>query len=59
MNHDASLPIISYKLVITNIFEAYDTFAGDYMGQNNCPINWVLRDDVVVGPSTTLAPYQP
>ena len=58
-NHDASLPIISNNLSITNLFEAYETFAGDYIGKNNCPINWVLRDDVVVGPATTIAPNQP
>ena len=58
-NHNAFLPIISKKLSITNFFEAYDTFADDYIGQNNCTINWVLRDDIVVGPATTLASDQP
>ena len=57
-NHDESLLIISNQLSITNFFEAYETFAGDYIAQNNCLINWVLRDDVVVGPATTLAPNQ-
>ena len=55
-NHDAYLTIISNKLSITNFFEAYDTLAGDYIGKNNCPINWVLREDVVVGPATTISP---
>ena len=58
-NHDASLLIISNKLIITNFFEAYNTFSGDYIGQNNCPINWVLRGDVLVGPATTLTANQP
>ena len=57
-NHDEPLPIISNKLSITNFFEVYDTFAGDYIVQNKCLINWVLRDDVVVGPATTLTPNQ-
>ena len=58
-NHNSSLPIISKKLSITNFFEAYDTFASDYVGKNNCPINLVLRDDFLVGPATTLAVDQP
>ena len=58
-NHKSPLPIISNKLSITNFFEAYDTFAGDHIGKNNCTINWVLRDDVFIGPSTTLAVNQP
>ena len=58
-NHDASLLIISNKLIITNFFEAYNTFSGDYIGQNNCPINWVLTDDVMVGPATIIAHNQP
>ena len=58
-NHDASLPVISNKLSINNLFGAYDTFDGDYIVKNNFPINWVLKDDAVVGPATTLAPNQP
>ena len=58
-NHDASFPIISNKLSITNFFDAYDTFAGEYIGENNCLINWVMREEVVVGPATTLAHDQP
>ena len=58
-NDESSLQIISNKLSITNFFEAYDTFSGDYIGQNNCPINWVLRGDVLVGPATTLTANQP
>ena len=58
-NNDASLPIISNKLIITNFFEAYDTFSGDFIGKNNCPINWVLREDIVVGLATTIDPNHP
>ena len=58
-NQDASLPVISNKLSINNFFEAYDTFSVDYIGQNKCPIKWVLRDNVVVGPATTMAPDKP
>ena len=58
-NHDSSLTIISNTLSITNFFEAYDTFAGDCIVQNNCPINWLLMDDVLVGPDTTLATNKP
>ena len=58
-NHDSSLPIISNKLSITNFFEAYDTFSVDYIGKHNCPINWVLRDGVLVGPATNLSDNQP
>ena len=43
-------------MIIANFFDAYDTFSSDYIGQNNYPINWVLREDFEVGPSTTLAP---
>ena len=55
-NHYAYLPIISNKLSMVNFFEAYDIFDGDYIVKNSCPVNWVLRDDVVVVVSTTLAP---
>ena len=41
-NNESFLPIISNKLSITNFFEAYDTFAGDYI-ETKCPINLVLR----------------
>ena len=58
-NYDASLLIISNKLIITNFFEAYNIFAVDYIGQNNCPINCLLRKDSVVGPSTTIDPDKP
>ena len=58
-NQDAPLPVISNKLSINNFFEAYDTFSVDYIGQNKCPIKWVLRDNVVVGPATTMAPDKP
>ena len=58
-NHDASLPMISNKLSITNFFEAYNNVDGEYIGKNNYPINWVLRGDVVLGLAITLAPNQP
>ena len=51
--------MISNTLSIENFFEAYYTFAGDYIGQNSYPINWVLREEVVVGLATNLAPDQP
>ena len=58
-NDESSLPIISNKLSINNFFEAYDTFSGGYIVQNNCPINWVLRDDVLVDPANTIAADKP
>ena len=58
-NRKPSLLIISNQLSITNFFESYETFAGDYIGQNNYPINWILRDDFLVGTATNLAAYEP
>ena len=55
----ASLPIISNKLIISNFFEVYDTFSGDCIRKNECPINCVLRKDVVVGMVNTLSLNQP
>ena len=47
-NDDLTMPIISKTLSITAFFEAYDTYAGEFIGQADCPITWIYRDSVAV-----------
>lgn len=47
-NDDGSLPVISQKLFITNFFEAYETFVGNFIGQSGCPLSWIYRQDAAV-----------
>ena len=47
-NDEGSLPVISNKLSIANFFEAYETFAGNFIGQSGCPLTWIYRQDVAV-----------
>ena len=59
-NDELVLPIISSKLSINNWFEAYDTYAGSFVGQCNCPLSLIYRDhDAVPGAAPALAPDQP
>ena len=47
-NDEGSLPVISQKLFITNFFEAYETFVGNFIGQSGCPLSWIYRQDAAV-----------
>ena len=59
-NDEGSLPIISNKLSISNFFEAYETFVGNFVGQSGCPLTWIYRPTVAVpAPAPALAADQP
>ncbi len=47
-NDELTLPVISQKLSIANWFEAYETYAGEFIGQANCPLTWIFRESVNV-----------
>ena len=47
-NDELTLPVVSKQLSITSFFEAYETFAGEFIGQTNCPLAWIYRDAVAV-----------
>ena len=59
-NDEGSLPVISNKLSISNFFEAYETYAGNFIGQSGCPLTWIYRQDIAVpGAAPPLAVDQP
>jgi len=47
-NDDLTLPKISRNLGIVPFFEAYDTFADEFIGQANCPLSWIYREVAAV-----------
>ena len=47
-NDEGSLPVVSNKLSISNFFEAYETFAENFVGQSGCPLTWIYRANVAV-----------
>ena len=59
-NDEHNLPVISSKLSITAWFEAYETFAEEFIGQALCPIAWIYREIVAVdGNAPALEADQP
>ena len=59
-NDELTLPTVSRSLPIVPFFEAYETFAEEFIGQAGCPLAWIYRPDVAVaGVAPTQAADQP
>ena len=59
-NDNLTLPVISGKLLIGKWFEAYETYVDEFIGQADCPLKWIYREDsAVAAVAPALAHDQP
>ena len=59
-NDELTLPKISRNLPIVPFFEPYDSFVEEFIGQANCPLAWIYREEVdVPAPAPDLLAGQP
>ena len=60
-NDELKLPVISKQLTVVAFFEAYESYASEFIGAANCPLSWIYREEEAVAatppPQETDQPY--
>lgn len=58
-NDESTVPVISNTLLVVHWFEAYGTWASDYISQSGCTLLWVARENQNAPPLEPLEVNQP